>query len=317
MPAPLRTRFAPSPTGYLHLGHAAHIVFVWGVARALGAEILLRMEDHDRTRCRPEYEAGILDDLAWLGFSPDLGDPAQFRAGACAYRQSDCEAHYREALDALHSRDLLYACTCSRRELRTRSGNASIYDGYCRSRQMSWERPDAALRLRLDDNAPIITASLEQIQISKDAYRAFDPVVRDRHGCWTYHFAVVLDDLRQGVNLVVRGADLAGATALQVAMGRVLGRPEPPRYVHHPLITDATGAKLSKRDFARPLRELRAAGQSAEEVLGRAAHLVGLQGSPIPVDATTAMGLVATSPLLEQAPGARRAASEAGDPGPV
>lgn len=267
------------------------MVFVWGVARAVGAEVLLRMEDHDRTRCRPEYEAGILEDLAWLGFAPDVGAPAAFRAGACAYRQSDCGPAYAAALADLKARGLVYACDCSRRVVAARTGGAARYDGHCRARGLPLDASDTALRVRLRGAG---AAPYDLLGGTGEDDGAFvDPVLRDRHGCWTYHFAVVLDDFLQGVDCVVRGADLWSATPLQVALGEALGRTSPPRYAHHRLIANEAGQKLSKRDFARPLRDLRAEGQSPESVLGEAAWRVGLQEAARPLAATEAAERVA------------------------
>src|ERR687897_1620722 len=115
LPARPRTRFAPSPTGWLHLGHVVNAFYTWGVAGALGGTVLLRIEDHDKERSRPEYERGILDDLEWLGFVPDVYPPACFRAGRCESRQSDRDAVYREAVASLTERGLVYACNCTRK----------------------------------------------------------------------------------------------------------------------------------------------------------------------------------------------------------
>lgn len=272
------------------------MIYVWGVARAAGAEVLLRMEDHDRTRCRPAYEAAILDDMDWLGFTPDLGASASFRAGACPLRQSDCGPAYQAALDTLISQGLLYACDCSRRILSARMGpgvGALAYDGHCRARGLPLDTPACAIRTRLDMVALNCFDLFLDAPILIDPVPCWDPILRDRHGCWTYHFAVVLDDFRQHIDTVVRGADLAGATPMQTALGRVLGRAVPPRHAHHPLITDASGAKLSKRDFARPLRDLRADGAAPEAVIGLAAWRVGLQDNPAPLDAAAAADLAA------------------------
>src|SRR5687767_14885550 len=130
------TRFAPSPTGYLHLGHVVNAVYVWGLARALGGRVLLRVEDHDRIRSRPEYERALLDDLDWLGLEPDLGLTAELRSGPSDYRQSDRQERYREALAALAATDALFGCDCSRRDLDGEAGGAvnreTRYPGRCR-----------------------------------------------------------------------------------------------------------------------------------------------------------------------------------------
>ncbi|HEX2164275.1 MAG TPA: glutamate--tRNA ligase family protein, partial [Thermoanaerobaculia bacterium] len=132
-----RTRFAPAPTGFLHLGHAANALFVWGLARAHGGRVTLRIEDHDRIRSRPEYEAALLDDLEWLGFAPDEGSPADLRRGPSPFRQSDADARYAAALDRLAARGLVYPCRCSRRTIAAAigeppPGEEPCYPGTCR-----------------------------------------------------------------------------------------------------------------------------------------------------------------------------------------
>ena len=130
---PLVTRYAPSPTGYLHLGHVAHMVYVWGIADALGAKVLLRMEDHDRERCRPEYEEAVLEDLDWLGLRT-----ANSLEPKSDYRQSDCDAVYQETLDRLRQSNKVYRCTCTRKEIAAHSpmgeGGERCYSGHCRER---------------------------------------------------------------------------------------------------------------------------------------------------------------------------------------
>ena len=121
LPAEPVTRFAPAPTGWLHLGHVLNAYYIWEIARAIDGRVLLRIEDHDRTRARPEFEAGILDDLDWLGFHPDIYTTDQFRAGRCDGRQSDRDSVYREAFEILRNRGLVYACDCSRASVESRS----------------------------------------------------------------------------------------------------------------------------------------------------------------------------------------------------
>jgi glutamyl-Q tRNA(Asp) synthetase len=255
VPPPV-TRFAPSPTGYLHLGHVVNAIYVWGVARSQGGRVILRIEDHDRRRCRPQYERALLEDLDWLGFVPDDGrhPPA---------RQSDRPAAFEAALAALDEQGLVYGCDCSRQRIRGRP-----YDGRCRDRGLP-RAPGRGLRVRLDDEP------------------SGDLLVRDRDGHWTYQFAVTVDDMRQGITLVVRGQDLADSTGRQVALARLLGRPVPPEYLHHPLILDETGRKLSKSAGDTGVRELRAAGVAPETVVGMAAAAVGLLTTPAPVPAIT------------------------------
>lgn len=272
------SRFAPSPTGYLHLGHLAHAIFVWGISRSVGAPILLRMEDHDRGRCRPEYETAILEDLAWLELAPDGNCLASLHEGLSPFRQSDNDARYASALESLVAQDLIYTCTCSRAEVLARCGPQLTelrYDGHCRERGYTPEIAGGT-RLRLGDDLVVAEdvrlGSLRQTP----SRQCGDPLLRDRHGCWTYQFAVVVDDWTHVVNLVIRGEDLLESTGRQVMLGKLLGREAPPVFLHHPLIAAPDGTKLSKRDFAKGLRDYRAEGRSAASVLGEAAWRVGL-----------------------------------------
>jgi glutamyl/glutaminyl-tRNA synthetase len=155
LPQASRTRFAPAPTGWLHLGHVLNALYVWEAARAAGAGVLLRIEDHDRERCQPAYEAGILEDLDWLGFVPDVHPVAAFRAGTCDGRQSDREAVYRDAVRRLAAQGRVYACACSRRELAAsgdRAGGERPYPGTCRTRGLPLA-DGYGWRVRLDDTA--------------------------------------------------------------------------------------------------------------------------------------------------------------------
>jgi glutamyl-tRNA synthetase/glutamyl-Q tRNA(Asp) synthetase len=258
------TRFAPSPTGYLHLGHVVNAIYVWGVARATGGRVVLRIEDHDRLRCRPLYEAALLEDLDWLGFVADEGrhPPA---------RQSDWPASFDEALAALDRRALVYACECSRQRI-----GGKPYDGRCRHRALA-RQPGRGLRVRLDGEP------------------SGDLLVRDRDGHWTYQFAVTVDDTRQGITLVIRGRDLEESTGRQAALARLLGRTAPPAFLHHPLIVDETGRKLSKSARDTGVRELRAAGLAPDAVVGLAAAAIGLIEAPVAVPASEVMALFATS----------------------
>ena len=273
------TRFAPAPTGYLHLGHAASAVWVWGIARALGGQVLLRIEDHDRGRCRPEYEQALLEDLEWLGLEPDLGLPAHYRAGRCEFRQSERGALYERELAGLAGAGLAYTCDCSRRRLRESVSDVpnveTRYDGRCRDRGLV-QGAGRGVRLRMEPGVERFVDLRLGAQAQDPSEQCGDLLVRDRLGQWTYQFAVTVDDWRQGVDLIVRGADLLESTGRQLRLARLLGRATPVRYLHHPLIHGATGAKLSKANRDTGLRELRAAGVTSEEVLGAAAHATGL-----------------------------------------
>ena len=254
------TRFAPSPTGYLHLGHVVNAIYVWGLARAAGGRVLLRIEDHDRIRCRPEYEAALLEDLAWLGFEPDEGLHPLLR-------QSDRGAAYEAALAQLRATHHVYACDCSRKRI-----GGEIYDGYCRTRGLS-EASGRGVRVEMNDGVP------------RRGSGQGDLLLRDRDGNWTYQFAVTVDDLQQGITHIIRGDDLAASTERQLQLRRMLGATDAPTYIHHPLIFKANGQKLSKSAGDSGVRDLRAAGVGAPEVIGRAAAAVGLIDTPRSINA--------------------------------
>ena len=263
-----RTRFAPAPTGYLHLGHVANAVWTWGVASIAGAGVLLRIEDHDRQRSRAAFDAALLEDLAWLGFEADDGP----------VRQTDAEAMdaYAAAHERLARDGLVYGCDCTRSTFAAwAAAHDAAWDGAgcpsdCRSRDLA----GPVLRVALGDGEEAWTDALRGPSRAAVAPTG-DLPIRDRHGNWTYGFCVVVDDLRQGIDLVVRGRDLLDATASQIRLGRALGRGTPPTYLHHPLITRPDGSKLSKSAGDTGVRELRDSGLSPEAVIGRAAHATG------------------------------------------
>ena len=285
--APL-TRFAPSPTGFLHLGHVANAVWVWGLARALGGRVLLRIEDHDRGRSRTEYERAALEDLAWLGLAPDVGRPEELRGGPSPWRQSDREEVYAAALQRLSASHPVYACDCSRREIALQAGDPpdqeTRYPGRCRERGLG-AGAGRGLRVVMPDGAESFEDARLGEATQTPSEQCGDLLLRDRTGNWTYQFAVVVDDLWHGVDLVVRGEDLVSSTGRQIRLARMLGRDRPPVFLHHPLIRKAGGAKLSKSSGDTGVRELRGAGAPAAAVLGEAAWRTGLLASPKPLAA--------------------------------
>jgi glutamyl-tRNA synthetase/glutamyl-Q tRNA(Asp) synthetase len=268
-PRPL-TRFAPSPTGYLHLGHVVNALWVWGVARALNGRVLLRIEDHDATRCRPEYERALLEDLAWLGFVPD----------AVAPRQSESNAAYIDAVARLAAEHPVYGCECSRRSIAREVddvfGAESRYPGRCRHLGLM---PGAGrgTRLVLGEGAETFDDALLGRQQQDPERQCGDLLLQDRLGHWTYQFAVSVDDVRQEVDLVIRGEDLLESTGRQIRLARMLGRAGPPVFLHHPLILKPDGAKLSKAAGDTGVRELRQAGRPASAVIAEAARLGGVE----------------------------------------
>lgn len=286
MPPGPRTRFAPAPTGYLHLGHVANALVVWGVARAAGGQVVLRIEDHDRQRCRPEYEAALLDDLEALGLVPDRPTIASLRTAAPSpYRQRDNGAAYAAALATLDADGLVYACDCSRSTFvawaaaHGRSWSGPGCPGGCAERRLARSAAGVAWRVALGDGDEAWADLVLGPQRGRPS-EAGDLPVRDRHGNWTYALCVVVDDLRHGIDLVVRGEDLLDATPAQVRLGRLLGRQTPPLFLHHPLVRRPDGRKLSKADDATSVRELMASGAPAGGLRARAAGAIGLPGGP-------------------------------------
>ena len=262
------TRFAPAPTGFLHLGHVLNALYVWNTAAALDCRVLLRIEDHDRERCRPDYEAAILDDLDWLGFAADVYPTPCFRTGACDGRQSNREAVYRQALEILMARGLVYACDCTRRSLSTGeapAGSERPYPGTCRDRGLPLA-DGYGWRVRVEPAVERFDDGLLGPQSQQPSQQCGDLLLRDRIGNWTYQFAATVDDFWQQIDLVIRGVDLLHSTGRQIHLARLLGRADPPAYMHHPLIMKSASQKLSKSDGATGIRDLRAAGWTPDDV---------------------------------------------------
>ena len=293
-----RTRFAPAPTGYLHLGHLVNALYVWGLARRFGGDVILRIEDHDRSRCRAEYETALLDDLEWLGFAADVAPVDSYRAQVRghAFRQSDNNHRYQDALDALDAAGMVYPCECTRRVIANqvphRDGEEPRYPGSCRSRQIE-PQSTPARRVAIPDGE-LLFSDLRLGAISQNpAHQCGDVLAVDRHGHWTYQFTVTVDDIAHGVDVVIRGEDLLPSTARQFCLAELLGRREPPLVLHHPLLVHRNGAKLSKANRDTSLRARRADGASPQLLLGEAAYLAGLTTSPTPMSATEVGSLFA------------------------
>lgn len=282
------TRFAPAPTGRLHLGHLVNVLYTWGVARATGGRVILRIEDHDRQRSRPEYEAALLTDLERLGVAPDEPAIPAFRAGPLPYRQSDSGAAYTAALGRLRDQGLVYACTCSRAAYRAweaergRPWRGIGCPGGCRSKALP-EETGAGLRVAVGAGSERWVDLLAGPMADEPAANG-DLLVRDRVGNWTYAFCVVVDDAREGVDLVIRGRDLLDATPVQLRLAGLLDRATAPQFLHHPLIRRVSGRKLSKVDGDTAVGSLLDAGSTPAELFGLAARLAGLQATADPID---------------------------------
>jgi glutamyl-Q tRNA(Asp) synthetase len=278
---PTVTRFAPSPTGYLHLGHVRSALEGWRAARDSGGRFLLRLEDIDQTRCRDEYATAILEDLLWLGLSWD----------GAVRKQSEHFDDYRRALDRLEAMAVLYPCFCTRREIRdeiAQAGGAphgplgSTYPGTCRGldiRQRTEKQHsgiDYALRLDLA-RALALTGPLDWVEEGEEGphRKPVDPeslgdvVLARKDVPASYHLAVTVDDAIQEVTLVTRGEDLAAATHVHRVLQALLDLPTP-SYCHHKLLTDPSGRRLSKRDLGLTIRSMREGGLGAAEIISQA-----------------------------------------------
>lgn len=258
------TRFAPAPTGYLHLGHVVNALHVWQAAHDRDGKVLLRIEDHDRQRSRPEYEAAILEDLAWLGFQHD----------GPLIRQSERDALYRKTLQPLIDRELVYGCSCTRAELASGAGSREPgvelrYQNTCRDREIPLT-DDVGWRVRIEPGTESFFDEILGPQVQDPSAQCGDLLLRDRLGNWTYQFAATVDDHLQKITDVIRGLDLLPSTGRQIRLARLLGRVDMPRFAHHGLVMKSATEKLSKSDGDTGVRDLRAAGWSAEAVLAEA-----------------------------------------------
>ena len=268
------TRFAPSPTGRLHIGHAYSALFAARAAEAAEGRFLLRIEDIDEGRCRREFETAIYQDLGWLGLSWEM--PVR--------RQSDHMADYRAALDRLDASGLIYPCFCTRKEIQAeiaRAGHAPhgpdgpLYPGACRRLDAGERRTriaaGEAYALRLDMTraaqvaGPLSFTDRDAGVLAVDGPGCGDVVLARKDTPTSYHLAVTVDDALQGVTLVTRGRDLLHATHVHRVLQALLDLPEP-AYHHHELLTGADGERLAKRDRSLTLQALREAGKSPAEV---------------------------------------------------
>lgn len=287
---PVRGRFAPSPSGRMHLGNLFAALLAWLDVRSLGGEMVLRMEDLDPDRCRPAYLEQLADDLTWLGLDWDLG----WRPGETVYCQSARTANYETAFRRLECQGLVYPCYCSRKELLAASAphasdGARVYDGRCRSlspaqravleaqgRRPAWRVKVPAQEVSfLDGN---FGPQRQRLDID-----CGDFILRRSDGVYAYQLAVAEDDGRMGITRVVRGWDLLSSTARQIWLLEQLGY-QPPAYCHTPLLRAPDGRRLAKRDRDLDMGELRKR-YTPEALVGRLAHLAGLLDRPEPVRA--------------------------------
>lgn len=268
------SRYAPSTTGRAHPGTLLAGLLCWLDARSRGERLVLRLEDLDPQRCRPEYATAMQQDLAWLGLEWDA-----------VVLQSQSSAAHDDAIAMLSGQGLVYPCRCSRSDVQTAAQPAPDggfrYPNTCRERTRDEAGRDDALRVRIEEGG-VSLKDESGANLSQDVAAAFgDPIVRRRDGGVSYHLASVVDDAREGVTRVVRGRDLATSTATQVVLQRLLGYPRP-TYRHHLLLLERRGGKLAKLHGSVSTAELRHA-YDGPALCGVLAQAAGLLETPVPV----------------------------------
>ena len=281
-------RFAPSPSGRIHLGNILCCLLAWLSARQKGGKVILRIEDLDTARCPTRYAEQMLEDLRWLGLDWDEGPEAGGSAGP--YFQSQRTALYQTALERLESLGLVYPCFCTRAELHAasaphREDGTTVYAGTCRSlspaeREERAKHRSPALRLQVPDKEFSFIDGHMGHYTEQLAQDCGDFLLRRSDGMFAYQLAVVVDDAAMGVTEVVRGADLLSSTPRQLYLYRLLEL-TPPAFIHFPLLLDPDGRRLSKRDADAGLDSLRGR-VTAETLLGRLAQLAGFHPSGAP-----------------------------------
>ena len=288
---PVTGRFAPSPSGRIHLGNILCCLLAWLSARQQGGKVLLRIEDLDTARCPRRYADQMAEDLEWLGLTWDEGPGAGGPDGP--YYQSERTAFYQAALERLEARGLVYPCFCTRAELHAasaphREDGQTVYPGTCRSltpEEIAERRRTRApaLRLRVPDETWGFTDGHLGPYRENLARDCGDFLLRRSDGLFAYQLAVVVDDAAMGVTEVVRGADLLSSTPRQLYLYHLLGL-TPPRFCHAPLLLAPDGRRLSKRDADAGLDDLRPR-MTAEALLGKLAYLAGFHPSAAPAPA--------------------------------
>lgn len=277
-------RFAPTPSGELHIGNAFAFLLAWLSAKKQGGEIILRMEDLDTQRCSPKLAEQVMEDLRWLGLCWDRGGTPEFQ-------QARRTAIYDDFFHRLCQQGLVYPCFCSRADLKAASAphfsdGRTVYSGACAKlttdqirEKMARKRP--AWRLRVSEETVVVNDGVQGVYTEFLPTDCGDFILRRADGMYAYQLAVVVDDALMGVNEVVRARDLLSSAPRQLLLYRQLGF-EPPSYYHVPMVLGSGGKRLAKRDGSISLRCLRQSGYTPEEVLGRLGYLAGLQDTPEP-----------------------------------
>jgi len=292
---PVTGRLAPTPSGYLHLGNARSFLLAWLWARSAGGNMILRVEDIDAQRCKPEFEEAAFDDLIWLGLWQRTSSPADNQ-----YHQSAKLEAYEAQLERLVQRGLAYPCTCSRRDIEAAASapqgdQGPVYPGTCRDRWESFlharseSGTEPAWRFRWD--GPDVQFHDELCgDVAVSPAEEGDFVLWRKDGGPSYQLAVTVDDADQGVTQVLRGRDLLTSTARQLALYHALGLTPPDQWAHVPFVQDEHRRRMAKRDGDLSLIHLRESGVSAERVVAFAAWSAGLLDEPAPIAATELVG---------------------------
>lgn len=282
MTIPFDTRFAPTPSGYLHQGNGCSFVLTWALARRSGGRIHLRIDDVDRARYRPSYVEDILATLAWLGLDYDTG-PRSLAEFEAQYSQTLRFASYLECLERLQAQGVVYACLASRQDLARNRGQSPYRDG-----SLALDTPGAALRLRLDPSwkASWREGPAQDLRSLYPAQHMPDPVLRRRDGSPAYHLASLWEDVQGGIRGIVRGQDLEASTGLQICLARLLGWEAFGEvwFWHHPLVLDEAGQKLSKSLGAAALRSWRELGREPWPIWAEVAAWLDLKNFNKPSD---------------------------------
>lgn len=310
-----RTRIAPTPSGALHAGNAYSFLLAWLWARSQDGEVVLRIEDVDTTRSRPDWIESVFRDLEWLGLDWDAGPsgPADLSS---TYRQSSQErqARYSRLRQDWAASGWIYPCRCTRADLRTdapqveRIGDdvapGAIYSGKCRTRTVPDAGPTDAWRLRLPDSSSDIDDLWMGHRHLDDLSRLGDPVLRRGDGCTAYHLAVCADDFDQRITHVVRGRDLLPFSHLHSHLHGLLGNPEPPRFAHHGLLGDAEGRRMAKRIGSDSLSGMRESGRDPCDLIGHLAPFLfpGTIAEPIRCSAAELVSLGLPEPSTSDRP---------------
>ncbi|MBB3700809.1 tRNA glutamyl-Q synthetase [Flammeovirga yaeyamensis] len=263
----MRTRFAPTPSGYLHIGNAYSFLLTWILARqSEGGEILLRIDDIDSTRARDEYIEDIFETIDWLGIDYDNG-PFSVDDFKKNWTQELRTHRYQRAFDILKEQGDLFACTCSRKEIYEQS-ESGIYTGKCRDLNLPFDTEDAAIRVKTSE-VPVILEDLFIGDVAIDLEQTMkDFVIKRKDGLFAYQLASLIDDEDDGIDFIVRGEDLVESTAAQIFLGNKLELDnfENVEFLHHPLLVDEKGEKLSKSNGSDAIKTLREQGMTPEEV---------------------------------------------------